>query len=239
MSDPAAPPPLRPFAERLIDTLLHRIGKDERAAKPHDWLAATILTLRDQIIDRWMESTRAMHATGAKRVYYLSLEFLIGRLLRDALSNLGMSEEVQAALTPYGVDLAKIEELEPDAALGNGGQGRLAACFMDSLASLDLPACGYGLRYVNGMFRQRIKDGWQVEYPESWLAHGNPWEFERRETSYLVGFGGEVIGNVNGSVHWQPAEAVRAEGVDTPVVGWRGKRVQHLALCGMRWRWIR
>jgi starch phosphorylase len=230
MSEPTAPPPLRPFAERLIDTLLHRIGKDENAAKPHDWLAATILTLRDQIIDRWMESTRAMHAAGAKRVYYLSLEFLIGRLLRDALSNLGMSEEVQAALAAHGVELAMIEELEPDAALGNGGLGRLAACFMDSLASLDLPASGYGLRYVNGMFRQRIKDGWQLEYPETWLAHGNPWEFERRETSYLVGFGGEVIGNVNGSVHWQPAEAVRAEGVDTPVVGWRGKRVNTLRL---------
>jgi starch phosphorylase len=230
MSEPTAPPPLRPFAERLIDTLLHRIGKDETAAKPHDWLAATILTLRDQIIDRWMESTRAMHAAGAKRVYYLSLEFLIGRLLRDALSNLGMSEEVQAALATHGVDLAKIEELEPDAALGNGGLGRLAACFMDSLASLDLPASGYGLRYVNGMFRQRIKDGWQLEYPETWLAHGNPWEFERRETSYLVGFGGEVIGHVNGQVHWQPAEAVRAEGVDTPVVGWRGKRVNTLRL---------
>jgi len=230
MNEPTAPPPLRPFAERLIDTLLHRIGKDERAAKPHDWLAATILTLRDQIIDRWMQSTRAMHASGAKRVYYLSLEFLIGRLLRDALSNLGMSEEAQAALAAYGVDLANIEELEPDAALGNGGLGRLAACFMDSLASLDLPACGYGLRYVNGMFRQRIKDGWQLEYPETWLAHGNPWEFERRETSYLIGFGGEVIGNVSGSVHWQPAEAVRAEGVDTPVVGWRGKRVNTLRL---------
>lgn len=213
-----------------MDTLLHRIGKDEHAAKPHDWLAATILTLRDQVIDRWMQSTRAMHAAGAKRVYYLSLEFLIGRLLRDALSNLGMSEEAQTALAAHGVDLAMIEELEPDAALGNGGLGRLAACFMDSLASLDFPACGYGLRYVNGMFRQRIKDGWQLEYPETWLAHGNPWEFERRETSYLVGFGGEVIGNVSGSVHWQPAEAVRAEGVDTPVVGWRGKRVNTLRL---------
>jgi len=230
MNETTAPPPLRPFAERLVDTLLHRIGKDEHAAKPHDWLAATILTLRDQVIDRWMQSTRAMHAAGAKRVYYLSLEFLIGRLLRDALSNLGMSEEAQTALAAHGVDLAMIEELEPDAALGNGGLGRLAACFMDSLASLDLPACGYGLRYVNGMFRQRIKDGWQLEYPETWLAHGNPWEFERRETSYLVGFGGEVIGNVSGSVHWQPAEAVRAEGVDTPVVGWRGKRVNTLRL---------
>src|SRR5271156_3367982 len=145
MSDPAAPPPLRPFAERLIDTLLHRIGKDERAAKPHDWLAATILTLRDQIIDRWMASTRAMHAAGAKRVYYLSLEFLIGRLLRDALSNLGLTEEMATALAAHGVDLAQLEELEPDAALGNGGLGRLAACFMESLASLDLPACGYGI----------------------------------------------------------------------------------------------
>src|SRR6185295_13256394 len=103
-------------------------------------------------------------------------------------------------------------------------------CFMESLASLDLPACGYGIRYVNGMFRQRIKDGWQQEFPETWLAHGNPWEFERRETAYLVGFGGEVIGSETGHVHWQPAEAVRAEAVDTPVVGWGGKRVNTLRL---------
>jgi starch phosphorylase len=222
--------PLRPLRERILDTLLHRIGKDEKAAKPHDWLAAAIYTVRDQVIDQWMTSTREMHAAGAKRVYYLSLEFLIGRLLRDALSNLGLNEEMRAALASFGVDLATIEELEPDAALGNGGLGRLAACFMESLASLDLPACGYGIRYVNGMFRQRIKDGWQLEYPETWLAHGNPWEFERRETSYLVGFGGEVIGSETGHVHWQPAEAVRAEAVDTPVVGWRGKRVNTLRL---------
>jgi starch phosphorylase len=222
--------PLRPLADRILDTLLHRIGKDERAAKPHDWLAATILTVRDQVIDQWMTSTRAMHAAGAKRVYYLSLEFLIGRLLRDALSNLGLTGEVQAALTSFGVDLAQIEELEPDAALGNGGLGRLAACFMESLASLDLPACGYGLRYINGMFRQRIKDGWQLEYPETWLAHGNPWEFDRRETAYLIGFGGEVTDSEIGHVRWLPAEAVRAEAIDTPVVGWRGKRVNTLRL---------
>jgi starch phosphorylase len=207
----------------VLDVLRHRIGKDERAAKPHDWLSATIFTIRDQVIDQWMASTRAMHAAGTKRVYYLSLEFLIGRLLRDALSNLRVTDEVQAALRAFGVDLAKIEEIEPDAALGNGGLGRLAACFMESLASLGLPACGYGIRYVNGMFRQRIKDGWQIEDPETWLAHGNPWEFERRET-------GEVIGDQNGSVHWQPAEAVRAEAIDTPVVGWRGKRVNTLRL---------
>jgi starch phosphorylase len=230
MTLPVQSLPLRPLRDRILDALLHRIGKDERAAKPHDWLAATIYTVRDQVIDQWMVSTRAMHAASAKRVYYLSLEFLIGRLLRDALTNLGLNEEMRVALESFGVNLADIEELEPDAALGNGGLGRLAACFMESLASLDLPACGYGIRYVNGMFRQRIKDGWQLEYPETWLMHGNPWEFERRETAYLVGFGGEVIGSETGHVHWQPAEAVRAEAVDTPVVGWRGQRVNTLRL---------
>ncbi len=234
MTPPAAPPPIRPFAERLIHNLLYRVGKDERAAKPHDWMAATILSVRDQVIDLWMGSTRAMHAAGAKRVYYLSLEFLIGRLLRDALTNLGQVEVAREALAAYGVSLDEVEELEPDAALGNGGLGRLAACFMESLATLDLPATGYGIRYINGMFRQRIKDGWQLEYPETWLAHGNNWEFERRETAYLIGFGGEVAGGETGTHRWQPAEAVRAEAIDTPVVGWRGKRVNTLRLWNAR-----
>ncbi|MBT2188049.1 glycogen/starch/alpha-glucan phosphorylase [Sphingobium nicotianae] len=215
---------------RIEDALVHRIGKDKQAALPHDWLAATIYTLRDEIIERWMVSSKAAHAAGAKRVYYLSLEFLIGRLLRDALANLGASEEVGAALAAHGVDLAEIEEIEPDAALGNGGLGRLAACFMESLATLDIPAYGYGIRYVNGMFRQRIDDGWQVELPENWLAYGNPWEFERRESAYRVGFGGEVIGDADGKVTWAPAETVIASAVDTPVVGWRGKRVNTLRL---------
>lgn len=216
--------------ERIEDALVHRIGKDTQAALTHDWLAATIYTLRDDIIERWMASSKASHAAGAKRVYYLSLEFLIGRLLRDALANLGVSGEVRAALAAHGVDLDEIEEIEPDAALGNGGLGRLAACFMESLATLDIPAYGYGIRYVNGMFRQRIDDGWQVELPENWLAHGNPWEFERRESAYRVGFGGEVIGDADGQVQWKPAEQVIATAVDTPVVGWRGKRVNTLRL---------
>ena len=219
-----------PLADAIVDTLVHRIGKDAANARPHDWLAATILTVRNDIIERWMASTREAHAAGAKRVYYLSLEFLIGRLLRDALSNLGVMAQVAGALQSLGVDLAELEEMEPDAALGNGGLGRLAACFMESLASLDLPAYGYGIRYVNGMFRQRIDDGWQVELPETWLSHGNPWEFERRESAYFVGFGGEVIGTETGAVHWKPAEAVEAIAVDTPVVGWRGKRVNTLRL---------
>ncbi|AIT05613.1 maltodextrin phosphorylase [Sphingomonas taxi] len=236
-SQAAAPTALDPrpaLASAIVDTLVHRIGKDAQAARPHDWLAATILTLRNEIIERWMESTKAAHAAGAKRVYYLSLEFLIGRLLRDALSNLRHNDEVAAALASLGVDLAAIEEIEPDAALGNGGLGRLAACFMESLASLDLPAYGYGIRYVNGMFRQRLDDGWQVELPENWLAHGNPWEFERRESAYFVGFGGEVTATTSGQVHWSPIEAVEAVAVDTPMVGWRGKRVNTLRLWNAR-----
>ena len=214
---------------RLLDALRHRVGKDERAAKQHDWFTATVLALRDDVIDRWMESTRRTYDAGSKRVYYLSLEFLIGRLLRDAMSNLGLTREMEQALRAHGLDLAALEEIEPDAALGNGGLGRLAACFMESLASLDIPAYGYGIRYVNGMFRQRIDDGWQVELPETWLAHGNPWEFERRESSYRIGFGGEVVANGD-AVAWQPAEQVEATAVDTPVVGWRGKRVNTLRL---------
>ncbi len=219
-----------PLADAILDTLVHRIGKDQKAARPHDWLAATIFTVRNDIIERWMDCTRDAHAKGAKRVYYLSLEFLIGRLLRDALSNLSKTHDIAGALASLGVDLATIEEIEPDAALGNGGLGRLAACFMESLASLDLPAYGYGIRYVNGMFRQRIDDGFQVELPENWLQYGNPWEFERRESAYFVGFGGEVIGTETGQVHWKVGEAVEAMAVDTPMVGWRGKRVNTLRL---------
>jgi starch phosphorylase len=215
--------------EQIIDVLRHRVGKDERAAKPHDWFTAAALTLRDAIIDTWMSSTRKTYAEGGKRVYYLSLEFLIGRLMRDALSNMGLTDAMKEALEKHGLDLAVLEEIEPDAALGNGGLGRLAACFMESLASLGIPAYGYGIRYENGMFRQRIKDGWQVEYPETWLAHGNPWEFERRESAYRIGFGGEVVADGD-DVVWHPAEEVEATAVDTPIAGWRGKWANTLRL---------
>ncbi|GGB96405.1 alpha-1,4 glucan phosphorylase [Novosphingobium endophyticum] len=231
-TDPVSPilaPGPSEFDAHIVRVLRHRIGKNERAAKMHDWYNASIYALRDAIIDRWIESTHRTYESGAKRVYYLSMEFLIGRLLRDALSNMGMTREMDEALRAHGLDLAEIEELEPDAALGNGGLGRLAACFMESLATLDIPAYGYGIRYVNGMFRQRIKDGWQVELPETWLAHGNPWEFDRMECSYRIGFGGEVLAR-DDDVVWKPAEEVEASAVDTPVVGWRGKRVNTLRL---------
>ncbi|MCM2290835.1 glycogen/starch/alpha-glucan phosphorylase [Allorhizobium sp. BGMRC 0089] len=222
------------LAAEIIEHLAYSIGKDAKVAQPHDWLTATILVVRDRIIDKWMESTRATYATNAKRVYYLSLEFLIGRLMRDAMSNLGLMEEIQAALGSLGVDLAVIAGLEPDAALGNGGLGRLAACFMESMATVNIPAYGYGIRYVHGLFRQQMADGWQVELPETWLAHGNPWEFERRESSYEIGFGGGVetvsTGNDEPRHVWKPSERVIAMAYDTPIVGWRGERINTLRL---------
>ncbi|ANM18674.1 glycogen phosphorylase [Rhizobium sp. N541] len=222
------------LAEEIIERLTYRIGKDAKVAKPHDWLTATILVVRDRIIDKWMASTREVYATGAKRVYYLSLEFLIGRLMRDAVSNLGLMEEVRDALASLGVDVNVIAGLEPDAALGNGGLGRLAACFMESMATVDVPAYGYGIRYVHGLFRQQLADGWQVELPENWLAHGNPWEFERRESAYEIGFGGAVefitTHDDQPRYVWKPAERVIAAAFDTPAVGWRGKRVNTLRL---------
>ncbi len=222
------------LAEEIVERLTYRIGKDAKVAKPHDWLTATILVIRDRVIDRWMASTRKTYAEGGKRVYYLSLEFLIGRLMRDAVSNLGLMDEMREALNLLGVDIDIVAELEPDAALGNGGLGRLAACFMESMATVDVPAYGYGIRYVHGLFRQQISDGWQVELPETWLAHGNPWEFERRESSYEIGFGGSVE-TMNGedgepSYIWRPGERVIAVAFDTPVVGWRGARVNTLRL---------
>src|SRR5215471_3863475 len=164
----------------ILAKLTYSVGKDPAIARNHDWWFATVLAVRDRIIDRWMASTRYTYQTGRKRVCYMSLEFLIGRLLRDAVSNLGLTQAVRETLARLDVDFDVVAELERDAALGNGGLGRLAACFMESTATLDIPAYGYGIRYDHGLFRQKIMEGRQVELPEEWLSHGNPWEFERR-----------------------------------------------------------
>ncbi|MBN9548529.1 MAG: glycogen/starch/alpha-glucan phosphorylase [Alphaproteobacteria bacterium] len=228
-------PDPKTLAEEVLLSLKYRVGKDTTVATPYDWLTASIKVVRDRIVDHWMQATKEAYAQQEKRVYYLSLEFLIGRLMRDAFSNLGLMENMRAALSSLGVDLDLIAGLEPDAALGNGGLGRLAACFMESMATVDIPAHGYGIRYVNGMFRQEIHDGWQVELPETWLDHGNPWEFERRERSFEVGFGGSVesITSKDGRLErhvWKPTEHVLAVAYDTPVAGWRANRVNTLRL---------
>ncbi|WP_312796181.1 glycogen/starch/alpha-glucan phosphorylase [Tianweitania sp.] len=223
------------LADEILKALMFRVGKNANVATGHDWLNASIKVVRDRIVTSWIDSTERTYKAGGKRVYYLSLEFLIGRLMRDAFSNMGMLEDVREALASLDVDLDVIAELEPDAALGNGGLGRLAACFMESMATVDVPAHGYGIRYVHGLFRQEIHDGNQVELPETWLEHGNPWDFDRRERAYEIGFGGTVealtdeLGQPSGNI-WRPQERVLATAYDTPVVGWRGKRVNTLRL---------
>jgi starch phosphorylase len=222
----------------LVAKLAYTVGKDPIVASNHDWYIAAALTVRDRIVDRWFPSTRAIYNEKRKRVYYLSLEFLIGRLLGDSLNNLGLTETMRAALRELGVDLEQLKVIEPDAALGNGGLGRLAACFMESMASLSVAAYGYGIRYDHGLFRQKIHDGWQTEVPENWLASGNPWEFERPEVLYHIGFGGGVehVEDEHGvsHYHWHPAETIEAQAFDTPVVGWRGRHVNTLRLWSAR-----
>jgi starch phosphorylase len=221
--------------DAIIRKLTYDVGRSQNAASDREWFMATARAVRELIVDRWMATTRSAYETGAKQVYYLSLEFLIGRLLRDNIDNLGLTEEVNDALAPLGVTLERIRMAEPDAALGNGGLGRLAACFMESMASLGVPAFGYGIRYDHGLFRQVIGNGWQHEYPEDWLAYGNPWEFAKPEIAPEIGFGGWVEGSeAEAACVWRPDEHVHAVAYDTPVVGWRGRSMTTLRLWSAR-----
>ena len=231
---PATDDEVEQFKATVLAKLTVAIGKDTTEATGRDWFVATALALRDRIIHRWLAADRASLAQGRKRIYYLSLEFLIGRLLNDVVGNLRLTEVVRRALGDLGVDYNRMRSVEPDAALGNGGLGRLASCFMESMASLGLPTWGYGIRYDHGLFRQIIKDGWQQEYPEEWLSFLNPWEFERPEVTYDIFYGGrvETVATRTGAVRevWYPAESVRAVAYDTPIVGWRGAYVNALRL---------
>ena len=222
------------FRDAVLSKLTYSVGKDPEHAFDHDWFEAIALATRDRIVDPWMDHTRHVYRSNQKRVYYLSLEFLIGRLLFDSLSNLGILDVARQALSDLDVDLDQIRQLEPDAALGNGGLGRLAACFMESMATLGVAAHGYGIRYEHGLFRQAIVDGWQHEQTETWLDFGNPWEFERAEVTYKIGFGGGVINlpdDPSGQrQQWEPSDVVRSIAYDTPVVGWRGRAVNTLRL---------
>jgi starch phosphorylase len=246
-SQPAKYPPLNAPVDELalgeiksaiLAKLTLAIGKDAAMATRHDWYKAAALALRDRIVHRWLLSEKHSYDAGSKRVYYLSLEFLIGRLFTDALNNMGLLPLFDAALGDLGVGLAELRKCEPDAALGNGGLGRLAACFMESMATLAIPAIGYGIRYDFGLFRQIISHGWQQEYPDEWLGFGNPWEFQRPEVVYHVHFGGSVeqVTEANGRKRtiWHPAETVQAVAYDTPIVGWRGAHVNALRLWSAR-----
>ncbi|MDZ4134642.1 MAG: glycogen/starch/alpha-glucan family phosphorylase, partial [Paracoccaceae bacterium] len=213
----------------IVRHLTYTLGKDAPHASRYDWRMALSYAIRDRIVEPWFASTRRSWAQDRKRVYYLSMEFLIGRILEDATINLGLRDTAEAAMADLGQDFRSIVEDEPDAALGNGGLGRLAACFMESMATLGCPAYGYGIRYEHGLFRQRFEGGQQVETPEDWLNQRHPWEFERPEAAYTVGFKGEVMLR-DGREVWQPGETVLASAHDTPVVGWQGKWANTLRL---------
>ncbi|MEO1688394.1 MAG: glycogen/starch/alpha-glucan family phosphorylase, partial [Pseudomonadota bacterium] len=206
------------------------VGKSPEAATLSDWRLALTYAIRDLVILPWFDTTRRIYAENRKRVYYLSMEFLIGRLLEDAVDNLGLGDMAQEAMERFGLDYAAVIEDEPDAALGNGGLGRLAACFLDSMSTLGLPAMGYGIRYDHGLFRQRFQNGWQVEEAEDWLSQAHPWEFERREALWRIGFGGTVRAGASDAAVWEPEDVVLAEGYDTPVPGWQGRWTNTLRL---------
>jgi starch phosphorylase len=226
------------FKEAIRARLVYALGKTVAEANERDWYVATALAVRDRITELWLDIRPNNKSSHKKRVYYLSIEFLIGRLLSDSLANLGLTEEARVALASFDVDLQAIQETEPDAALGNGGLGRLAACYMDSMTSLGIPAYGYGIRYEHGLFAQTIRDGWQEERPEQWLKSGNPWELPRPEKEYAIGFGGAVE-YVQGRddtprAIWYPGETVIATTHDIPLIGWKGAHANVLRLWGAR-----
>ena len=218
----------------FVNHLEYSMGKDEYSATENDLYSSIALTTRDRLIERWIETQQNYYKTKAKRVYYLSLEFLIGRTLGNSLINLDLYEPASKALEELGYDLEELREKEWDAGLGNGGLGRLAACFMDSLSTLELPATGYGIRYEYGIFFQSIKNGFQVETPDNWLRFGNVWEFPRPEFLYPVHFYGKAEHYTDDkgkdSCRWVDTEEVMAIAHDTPIPGYGTNTVNNLRL---------
>ncbi|OPZ22751.1 MAG: Maltodextrin phosphorylase [candidate division BRC1 bacterium ADurb.BinA364] len=214
------------------------LAKDRFTATPYDRYLALSYAIRDRIIERWITTQQTYHARNLKRVYYLSMEFLIGRMLDNNIVNLGLDSIVRETLDELGLRLEDICEQEHEAGLGNGGLGRLAACFLDSMATLGIPAHGYGIRYEFGIFHQRIEDGEQVERPDGWLSQPNPWEFARPESTFTVQFGGRVAVNKMPDgrwVHsWIDTEDVLAIPYDVPVPGYGNDVVNTLRLWSAR-----
>ena len=213
----------------VLRHLTFTLGKDAPNASQYDWRMALSYAIRDRVVEPWFASTRRTWAEDRKRVYYLSMEFLIGRILEDATVNLGLRDMAEEVMAGFGQTFRGLVEDEPDAALGNGGLGRLAACFMESMATVGCPAYGYGIRYENGLFQQRFEQGRQIEAPEDWLNQTHPWEFARPEASYTIPFKGQVETR-DGREVWVPGETVFASAHDTPVIGWKGKWANTLRL---------
>lgn len=218
----------------FLDNLLCLQGRPLNRATPLDMFRALAFTVRDRLVQRWAATQQAYHSKKVKRVYYLSAEFLMGRLLANNLMNLGVYEVAQGALAELGVDLGQLLEREADAGLGNGGLGRLAACFLDSMATLSIPGMGYGIRYEYGIFEQRIEKGYQVEQPDPWLRNGNPWEIVRPEYTLTVRMGGRCEAFMDKDqryrIRWVDTQDVLGVPHDTPIAGFANNTVNNLRL---------
>jgi glycogen phosphorylase len=213
------------LARAILDNLCYTLGRVPETATLNDWYAALAYTVRDRLLDRWIATVHTLMRSDTRVVSYLSAEFLMGPHLGNALISLGAFEQVTAAVQALGLDLEELLGAEEEPGLGNGGLGRLAACFLDSLATLQIPAVGYGIRYEFGIFDQEIRDGYQVEVTDKWLRHGNPWEIARPEIAYDVGFGGttEHYTDEKGTfrVRWIPVRVIKGVAYDTPVLGYK------------------
>ena len=211
--------------------LMFMVGKDPSIANKHDWLNASLYAVRDRMVERWLRSNRAQLSQDVRQVYYLSMEFLLGRTLSNALLSMGIYDDLRQALNEMGLDLNELIEEENDPGLGNGGLGRLAACFLDSLATLGLPGRGYGIRYEYGMFAQKIVNGEQKESPDNWLEYGNPWEFPRHNTRYKVRFGGRIQ-QEGAKTRWLETEEILACAYDQVIPGFDTDAANTLRLWG-------
>jgi starch phosphorylase len=222
----------------FIASLYYGLAKDRFTMNPYDEYVSLSMAVRERLIERWIETQQEYHKKNQKRVYYLSLEFLIGRLLDNNMLNLGIKQHAADALEDMEIDIATVANQEVDAGLGNGGLGRLAACFLDSMATLGIPAHGYGIRYDYGIFRQHIVNGEQVEAPDHWLINGNPWEFERPAQAVKVKFYGKAYmyhddyGNLKAK--WDDAKEIIAMPYDIPVPGYKNDVVNTLKLWSAR-----
>lgn len=215
--------------------LMFSVGKDPSIANKHDWLNATLLAVRDRMVERWLRSNRAQLSQDVRQVYYLSMEFLLGRTLSNALLAMGLYDDLKAALDGMGLELDDLLQEENDPGLGNGGLGRLAACFLDSLATMALPGRGYGIRYEYGMFKQNIVNGRQAESPDYWLEYGNAWEFPRHSTRYKVRFGGRIQ-QEGSKMRWLETEEVIACAYDQIIPGFDTDATNTLRLWGAQAR---
>ena len=222
------------ISEDFLHYYNRTLGRDKQHCTSHYLYEALAYTVRDRLMERWKATRFAYEERDARRTCYLSLEFLMGRALSNATLNLGITDAVTRVLYDYGIELEEVEDAEHDAGLGNGGLGRLVACFLDSCATLQLPVLGYGLRYEYGMFRQELVNGYQIEEPDHWLRDGNPWELERPEFTQRIHFGGrtEFYSDENGAmrVRWMDTHDVLAVPYDIPVPGYRNDTVNSLRL---------